>query len=266
MNANAERILLPDETPPLFPGAGVVMHLHPPGRPGPRNDIGVVVLPIQGGDYEISTLFAGYFAKIGFQALRFERRAEWLDASREPGDLQLLVKQFLADVRRGIDWWLTEADNGPARLGLFGVSMGANTGAVVAAGDSRIEASVLPLGGGDLADILMTAHDEEIDLYRKDLAARLGVDEPALRPMLEEALGPVDNLNFAHGMNADTTLFISARFDRVVRFANATRLWECIGRPKRIVLPCGHYSTIVFLPLVKLWARRWFDRLLVRAR
>ena len=264
MTAIPERILLPDETPPLFPGEGVVMYLHPPKRRGRRSEVGIIVLPIQGGDYEISTLFAEYFCTKGFQVLRFERRAEWLDADRDIGDLQLLVQQFLADVRRGIDWWLAEADNGPERLGLFGVSMGANTGAVVAAGDPRIEAAVLPLGGGDLADILMTAHDEEINLYRKDLATRLGVDEPALRPIFEDALGPVDNLQFAHGMNADTTLFISARFDRVVRYANATRLWECIGRPKRIVLPCGHYSTIVFLPLVKLWARRWFDRFLVR--
>ena len=264
MTANSQRILLPDESPPLYPGDGVVMHLYPPGRRGPRNNIGIIVLPIQGGDYEISTLFANYFHTKGFQALRFERRAEWLDASRDIGDLQLLVKQFLADVRRGIDWWLEQAEDGPQRIGLFGVSMGANTGAVVAAGDPRIEASVLPLGGGDLADILMTAHDEEINVYRKDLATRLGVDEQSLRPMLEEALGPVDNLKFAHEMNADTTLFISARFDRVVRYANATRLWECIGRPRRIVLPCGHYSTIVFLPLVKRWARRWFDRFLAR--
>jgi len=262
MTENAQRIVLPDETPPLFPGEGVVMHLHPPRKSGPRNDVGIIVLPIQGGDYEISTLFANYFSKIGFQALRFERRAEWLDASRDVSELKVLVETFLADVSRGIDWWLEKADNRPKRIGLFGVSMGANTGAVVAAGEPRIEASVLPLGGGDLADILMTAHDEEINQYRKDLSARLGVDEPALRPMFEEALGPVDNLNFAHGMNADTTLFISAWFDRVVRYANATRLWECIGRPKRITLPCGHYSTIVFLPLVKLWARRWFDRFL----
>lgn len=264
MTASSQRIVLPDQRPPLFPGDGVVMHLYPPGQRGPRNDVGIIVLPIQGGDYEISSLFAGYFQSQGFSALRFERRAEWLDSSRDVHDLQLLVKQFLADVGRGIDWWLRQGENGPKRLGLFGVSMGANTGAVVAAGDPRIEAAVLPLGGGDLADILMTAHDEEINQYRKDLAARLGLEEPSLRPLLEEALAPVDNLNFAHGMNAHTTLFISARFDRVVRYANATRLWECIGRPKRIVLPCGHYSTIVFLPLVKLWARRWFDRFLTK--
>lgn len=253
-----ERVFLPDKTPVAVGRDGVVMHRYMPVGKVP--EAGVVVLPIQGGDYEISTMFARYLAKVGFQALRFERRDDWLDPEKEISYLGELMKQYLADILRGIDWWLTEAGDAPAHLGLFGVSMGANMGTIVAAREPRVKASVLVIGGADIAGILATANDEEINLYRKNLSNRLGIAEAALEPLFREVIDPIDNIHDAPDVNADTTLFITARLDAVVRYRYANRLWEAIGRPKRYLLPCGHYSSVVFVPLVKLWTRRWFER------
>ena len=136
-------------------------------------------------------------------------------------------------------------------------------GVAVAANEPRIKASVLCIGGADLADILMTANDEEVNLYRKDLSTRLGVPEPELRPMMAAALDPYDAAREAPKMSADSTLFIAARFDAVVRWRNSVRLWEALGRPKRVILPTGHYSAVVFVPYIRLISRRWFDRLLL---
>ena len=55
-------------------------------------------------------------------------------------------------------------------------------------------------------------------------------------------------------------LLVSARFDRVVRWNRSQALWNAIGHPRRVVLPCGHYSAALFVPLIKLLSRRWFDR------
>jgi hypothetical protein len=76
-------------------------------------------LPIQGGEYEVSTLFAESFAKKGYQVLRFERRAEWLEADREVAALGPLAAQYRRDILRGIERWLGAGPSSPERLGLF---------------------------------------------------------------------------------------------------------------------------------------------------
>ena len=255
-----EPVFLRDEITCPLGGEGVTAHWHRPAAPGPRARAGVVMLPIQGGEYEVSTMLAAYLARRGYHCLRFERRAEWLEADRELADLAALVPQYEADVRRGIDWWLAQGAFDPKRLGLMGVSMGAMMGSRVAAADDRIRASVLVIGGGDLAGILLHGHDKEIRAYRRDLARRLGLSLPELGPPLHEALEPVDNLRVASGMNAATTLFLAARFDRVIAWRRSRQLWEAIGRPRRRILPCGHYSTVVFVPYVKWASCKWFDR------
>ncbi len=256
-----ERIHLTDEPGCLFPADGITAHWHKPEREGPRARAGVICLPIQGGDYDVSTWFATCFAAAGYQALRFERRAEWLEADRDLEALAQLGRQYVVDVGRVTDHWIEDLEAiDPERLGLFGVSMGAGVGAIVSGTDPRVKAAVLCIGGADLADVVLTADDVEVNQYRRDLAARLACDEAGLRPHLEVALDPLDARHAAGGMRTDTTLFIAARFDHVVRWHNSLKLWEAIGRPRRWVLPTGHYSAVVFLPLIKWLSRRWFDR------
>lgn len=228
-------------------------------RSAARARVGIVVLPIQGGDYEVSTHFAEAFAAMGYHALRFERRAEWLVAERPLEAMTALLQRYRQDVRDGMTEWLARP-GGPERLGLFGVSMGAGVGAGVAGVDSRIDASVLCLGGSGLARVLMETADTEIRAYRDALAARLGQDLPTLSETLHAALSPLDPEHDGRGMNPATTLFVTARFDRVVRWREGLALWDAIGRPQRVILPCGHYSAAVFVPWIRWLARRWFDR------
>ena len=254
--------LTPDPEP-TFGEGGVTMHWHV-GAPHPaRNRVGILSLPIQGGDYDVSTHFATYFAGKGFQVLRFERRAEWLDATRPVEELAQLALQYRRDVSRGIDQWLEMEDVAVERLGLMGVSMGAMVGAGVAGTDPRIEAVVLCIGGGDMADVLMHGRDDELDQYRLDLAARLDVETDALAPLFSEALDPVDSTVHARNIASERTLFFGARFDRVVPWRNNVLLWEALGRPRRWTLPCGHYSGVLFVPLIRWLAARHFDRLLL---
>ena len=51
MSERVERIHLPDPPGSALPGDGVVAHWHVAQRAGPRVRGGIVVLPIQGGDY-----------------------------------------------------------------------------------------------------------------------------------------------------------------------------------------------------------------------
>ncbi len=254
---------LAEDPEPIYGEGHLTLHWHVATPHPRRGKVGIVSLPIQGGDYDVSTHFANHYARKGFHVLRFERRAEWLEAKRPVADLARLALQYRRDVARGIDQWLLMEDVPVERLGLMGVSMGAMVGAGVAGTDPRIEAVVLCIGGGDMADVLMHGRDDELDQYRLDLAARLDVETDALAPLFSEALDPVDSTVHARNIASERTLFFGARFDRVVPWRNNVLLWEALGRPRRWTLPCGHYSGVLFVPLIRWLAARHFDRLLL---
>lgn len=255
---------LPDPPGVDVPGDGITCHWHPSARPGPRAAHGIVVLPILAGDYAVSTTFARAFASAGYQCLRFERRAEWLDAGRDPEILGPLMDRFVDDVRRGIARWT--ATGGPAApLGLFGVSMGAITGTVVAAREPAIGPAVLCLGGGPLARVLATARDTEFDRFRADLSARLGDWHDELVPRFARAMAGRDPVELAGRLDPARVLFVGTAFDRVVRPACQRNLWQALGRPRRVTLPSGHYAAALFIPWIRHLALRWFDRHLASA-
>ncbi len=254
----SEALSFPDPEPIDAPGDGVVAHWYRPAvTHAARNGRGIVILPIQGGDYDVSIYFAEYFAKKGYHTLRFERRAEWLDPEEELETLGKMLPAYVADVRRGIGEWLASAGLGDT-VDLFGVSMGANVGSVVAGTDDRVRSTVLCIGGGPLSEILIRGRDEELDAWRDVLTGRMGgVD--AFDAAAAQSLGSIDVLEQASGMDAARCLFVGSRFDRVVPFDLNTNLWEAIGRPRRIVLPCGHYSTGLFIHYIRHRALRWLD-------
>ena len=254
-----ERLWVPDGPGCLYPSGGLAAWWHRPSTLGARSRGGLVILPIQGGDYDISRHFAEAFSRAGYHALRFERRAQWLQADRPLDVMTRQVQQYVQDIHDGIELWLARGEVDPERVGLFGVSMGAVMGTRVSASSARVKASVLCIGGGPLPDVLMTADDQEINQYRADISKALGVSGPALRAHLAAAL-PDDPIDAAPGLDPARTLFIGARFDRVVRWRYHRALWQAAGCPPRIILPTGHYSAIVFVPLIRWRSLVFFDR------
>lgn len=253
----SELISVADSAPTDVPGSGLRAHWFRPTRASARNGAGVVCLPIQGGDYEVSTLFAEYFAGLGYHTLRFERRAEWLDPDLPLDVLARLVPRFVADVSRVLDEWLGR-DDAPDRIGLFGVSMGAMTGTLLAAADPRVGPVTLCIGGANLDDVLVEGNDTELNEWRDELSRRLGSRE-AFNAAARELVGAIDLVEAARTVDPERVLFVGARFDRVVPWSASVRLWEALRRPKRIVLPTGHYSAVVGVPWIKRSARLHFD-------
>jgi hypothetical protein len=240
----------PDRPESLFPGQGVHAFEYRPRKTGPNSAAGILIVPIQGADYEVSTYFAEYFVSKGFSCLRFERRAEWLLPDRALPSLGLLFREYVIDIQRGLDWWQDSGHVDPGRIGLFGVSMGAVIGSIVTALECpHLRTSVLVIGGGSVADILLTADRQWL--------SRFDGCEEALSRELHGALDPVDPMRVAPKICAPSTLMIHARFDPLVRYPLSTSLWEAAGRPKRIVLPTGHYSTVLFIHYIRWKAYRW---------
>ena len=248
---------VPIEGGDKLPGDDITCHWYFPASESvmpERASIGVLVLPIQAGDYAVARNMAEAFARQGFNVLRCERRAEWLDPEKPLSDLPTLLRAYADDISAALDVWpeiaagMREnlASPPPSQFALCGISMGAIMGTVVAARDRRIEASLLALGGGPLAEVLCTAKDPGVTPYRRQKTKELGLTSATFLDYARQLLEGFEPLELAPLIDPNKVLMVAARFDRVVSMALADNLWRAIGCPRRVVLPSGHYSAAIF--------------------
>src|SRR5262249_33687157 len=57
---------------------------------------------------------------------------------------------------------------------------------------------------------------------------------------------PADPLTFAHRVQPDQVLLISARYDRVIGADRTRALWEAFGHPRWLTVPTGHYQLVPY--------------------
>ncbi|MBI4821883.1 MAG: hypothetical protein HY791_36835 [Deltaproteobacteria bacterium] len=219
----------------------------------------IVVLPILGGDYGASDLFACDLSEEGFSTLRFERKADAFVADGALPRAAHLMQEAVVDVRRGLDWAEAARVPGSHAIGLVGISMGSFIATLVAASDSRVKATVLALGGGDLVRVMRAARsEEEIEAVLSSYEAK-GIRDAELDREIDRWLGRFDPLRFAARLDPRATLMVHARFDGVIPFERGTEVWVAAGRPARGVTPTGHYSSVFAAPWLVPLVRRHFE-------
>ena len=228
----------------------------------PKSCRGVIlVLPILGGDYGASNIFAEHFAENGFATLRFDRREDIFDPEKDFAHVARSIKDSVIDVRRSLDWPPIKRLVAQG-AGVMGISMGSFIATGVAATDRRIEASVLALGGADLVDIIYSARSEwEIGRFFDALEKR-GWSDERIRREAHLHLDPIDPGRFAPAIDPRSTLLVHARFDDVVPYAYGTKLWKAAGKPRRITLMAGHYTAALYVPWLLQLTEEHFERLL----
>jgi dienelactone hydrolase len=221
----------------------------------------IVVTPILGGHNEIARLIAKDLATHGFHAIVVDRRwAKTLGTSFEV--VESHMRDMVAGRRRAIDWLLTRDDVDRTRIGAYGVSLGGITTVNLAGADSRIKASVAVMAGGDLPSVLCRSVEKEcIEISRangvgpKATAADLAAFEAAGRAIIEtcpKALAPYID-------PASIVIFTTRRDTSVPTFLQE-RLREALGTPETYSLPTGHYSAIIYLPVILDRAREFLTR------
>ncbi len=179
----------------------------------------------------------------GYAILRYESTKSFLDDPDQTlaGATQI-IRHYIIDVRRGIDWLLSREEVNPNRLGMMGISLGAITASVVMEADARIKAGVLILGGGDLAGIIDRSKEVSLMKFRQRIMAREEIDANEFRKTAAEAFRPIDPLTYANRLDPTRILMINGYFDQVIHRSFVKTFWEAAGRPKLIFLPTGHYS------------------------
>ena len=164
-------------------------------------------------------------------------------------------RQAVLDIRRAGDWLRTRSDVDPNRVGLFGVSMGAVVGSLVAGVDTRFTRSVFVVGGGDLPAIVLNESRET-----KEMKRRL-TDGGWTAEKLATALEPIEPLGVAPRIDPSGVLMVNATADQVVPRACTEKLWVAMGGPRVKWVKADHYTIALALPMI---LREAADHLLVK--
>ena len=242
-------------------------HLALPRGPGPHPCI--LVLPVMAApNIWIETRFINRFQQDGFAVLwlempyQFHRRPDPSQPSgqvflaRTPKRLAANFRQSVLDARRALAWLRRRPDIDSARIGIFGVSLGAIVGAAAYSVDSSPRYAVLLLGGADFPTLAAAS------TMTGPWLRRLGLSSAPLR----EAWRGIDPSDYSERNAGKPALLINVRGDTVIPAANALKLKEAFPDAKQVWLPLGHYSAIMHLLWLPGYVSRAFHGNLVKSR
>ena len=217
----------------------------------PTPTANIVQLPILGGDYGPSRLVFEYLVENGFNVLFFERKEAIFNPNDGIDRTTNVLQRTVVDVRRGIDWWLTQPEIDPDKLGILGISMGGFISSLIMSVDDRVKAGVFALNGGNLPQLLLRTKEGEVVDFRVAVQKRFGWDDKTFLEEAQKMLWDVDPLHYAPNLDPSKILHISPRFDLVVPFDLANQWYQAAHKPKRIILPTGHYSSAFFIHYIR---------------
>lgn len=162
-----------------------------------------------------------------------------------PDHIQRWVEQSVLDVQRTREWIVAERGIAPERVSLVGISLGGFIGSLTYGLCPEFETAVICLAGGNLAKWVKIGSDLGISAIRDELGKH-GVTAESL----EDLVRPYDPVTHADPERKEGLLLINGLFDPLVPIVVAQELWEAWGQPRRMLLPSGHVTTVVFSPIL----------------
>jgi len=220
---------------------------------------------IMQGDYRLSTYFASYFAKKGFQVVlvRSPEFSQAIETVHRYRDLDRLKSATLGTLRKyqlAFNWIRTNPSIDPAQIHIFGVSFGGILTPQLMENE-KINKGFFALSGTDLAGILTYSLDPSIENMRKRIAKNefsKTVDTRYFQTLLLEHLNQL-RLPEIVSLKTIRTQVVFAENDRVIPSRYNDLLWRQLGKPKRIKVPNrGHYGAILSAPQLGDFAIEWY--------
>lgn len=243
-SANGERV-------PAF----LVLPTKPNGDKAPC----IVLMHGLGQDKKALAMLWGTFAKGGYAVLAIDALFHGERAPKTPVELfgtaidstKRLLVQTVIDLRRGIDFLESRKEIDPKRIGYVGFSMGGILGTILAGVDTRVQAPVIALAGGDWKRMAQTS----------TLAAAIkarqaqGADGIGWQP-----LDPVDPIHYAGRIAPRPVLFINGDNDTVVPVECGKELQAAAGPGKEVyIYKGGHVPAGVEFIKVLGKLTQWLD-------
>ena len=218
----------------------------------------VICLHILNGNYELVRILCSSLAARGVPAIMFKlpyygERAlpgGFRDLEKNPALFVGLIPQAVADVRRTVDLLASRPEVDPDRIGIAGISLGGLIAARAAAEEPRLSRAAFILAGGDLPEIISTAHET------RGLSSFIKSLPKAERASIETAIKDADPLTHARKLHKRGTsgniLMINAASDEVIPPQCTKKLASEIGMAERVhwLDGLGHYTAIAELPSI----------------
>jgi dienelactone hydrolase len=152
--------------------------------------------------------------------------------SADSRTVQQTFAQARSDVSTVVTWLISQPETDSTRIGIFGISLGAIVTHLAMGTDSRINAGVAALGGGDMPYLARSSI-----LFRMNHPGHA----PGLLPGDINRLDSVDPLTSAAANQPRHVLMIQAARDSIIPPRSATELWEALGKPPITWVDTGHF-------------------------
>lgn len=214
-----------------------------------KTDDLVLVFPLLGGKNLIPDYFAAYFAKRGFDAAIIHRNDDFKDPEKFE-EIETMLRDCVIRDRIAMDFF--EKEYGKTKFGGFGISRGAINAAITASIDPRLKYNVLAMGGSDLVTMFKKAKIKRLKDYRKAVMERLGITDDEFFARLRAKV-KTDPMYLAKHLDANNTLMFLSMFDKTVPIKNGMELREEIGEPRTIYIAAGHFTSILYTQMVKVF-------------
>ena len=188
-------------------------------------------------DKSLADSFAPDWTKYGYAVLAIDgiHKGERAKPGRhilEPNvkDTRWNITQQVIDCRRGVDYLESRDDIDISRLGYFGISMGAMTGAITTAVDERFKVVVLADGAGDFSVVFNKSELPEVNDVVKQIQEAGYTLEEAF-----EILKPVDPIEYVGHITPRPLLLINGKKDELLPYEAMEAFHKVANDPKKIV-------------------------------
>lgn len=220
------------------------------GQGAVRQAPAVLVVHESGRAMPVGRLFARSFQAAGMHSFLIhlpyyaKRNADGRDPKAD--QLFTLIRQAIADVRRGRDAIAVLPHVDARHIALQGTSLGGFVVATSASLDHAFQSVFIMLAGGNLYDMFQRGQ-REVAQARRELA-QAGITDTQLK----ELLWHIEPTRIAHRLDPQRTWLFSAEQDQVVPLANAAALARAAHLPDghHIRVPGNHVSVIVYFPVI----------------
>jgi dienelactone hydrolase len=208
----------------------------------------IVCIPILAAGRPILVRISSDLARRGFATAFLEREGGIFRRQETAAELEEKLRTHVVEHRGFIEWCTGRPELDPDRIGILGLSLGGILGAVLTAVEPRIRAASICLAGGDLPGLLMDTTEGRIVDWVEEQEAK-GLTRPRVEDAVRAALTS-DPARLGAHVDPRRVFLVTASLDEVMPRRNATLLWESLGRPKRLVIPLGHYTTALAFDLI----------------
>lgn len=231
----------------------------PKGKEGEKLPC-VILMHGLGGDKNMFKMMWGTLTSAGYALFAIDAQYH---GERKPKDpVQIFgvhpyltrdaLTQTVIDLRRAVDFLATRNEIDPQRIGYLGASMGGIIGSMFAGVDTRVQAPILLVAGGNWK-ILM--EQSTLPNVAEGREKRLEQASAALK-----ILDPIDPVHWVGKISPRPVLFINGDGDTVVPVASNKALHEAAKEPKQVVWYKGpHVPPPTELPSLLSVIMNWLN-------